>query len=351
MYLVNDYSEIIARIKCDINRTRFRIIENANEELISLYYRLGKVIDDNWKYGNNFVKQLSYELRKDYPDMNGFSDRNLRRMRSFYREYNSISNWPPLVANLKNKENGALKVLPSVVTHIPWTHNYLLIEKVKDLNQRLWYAQKCYENGWSKDMLIYQINSDLFRRQSGIKLTNFEEKLNVEQFEIAKEIIKDPYIFELSGLNQKYSERELEDAMISKIKDSLLELGKGFSFVGSQYKIKVGNNDYYIDLLFYHIPLKCYVVVELKNNDFKPEYIGQLNFYVTSINKVVKSEFDNNSIGLLLCKSKDSISVKWALEGIDNPIGVSSYEINKYISNNNVDLLPTDDELKNKINL
>jgi predicted nuclease of restriction endonuclease-like (RecB) superfamily len=198
-------------------------------------------------------------------------------------------------------------------------------------------------------MLVYQINSNVFQRQNGSKLHNFENKMPDDKYAIAKEMLKDPYIFKISNVNDRISEREIENEMIFLIKESLLEFGNGFSFVGSQYKIRAGNQDYYIDLLFYHIELRCYIVVELKNSDFKPEYIGQLNFYVTAVNRCLKKEIDNNTIGLLLCRDKDEVSVKWSLEGIDNPIGVSSYEINKYISNNKFSLLPTEEEIKSKI--
>ncbi len=312
-----EFKNIIESVKSDIKSTQFRIIQNINSELINLYYRLGKVIDDNWKYGNNFVNELSLELKQTFPDMKGFSTRNLSRMRVFYKEYKDIQNLPPAVANL------------------PWTHNYILLEKVKEYNKRLWYAEKCLDNGWSKIILVHQIESDLYQRQKdNPKLTNFDDKMPVMQSKLAKDMIKDPYIFELSNIKVKFKELDIKKAMIEKIKNLLLEFGKGFSFVGSEYKISTGMNDYYIDLLFYHLELRCYVVVELKNDNFKPEYIGQLNFYVTAINKSIKKDYDNKTIGLLLCKGKEKMSVEWSLDGINNPIGVSSYEIEKYIPKN-----------------
>lgn len=329
-----DFKCIFKNIKNDIKSTRFRIIKNANSELINLYFRLGKIIDDNWKYGNRFVKQLSIELKLEFPDMKGLSPRNLSRMRVFYREYKHIQNLPPSVANL------------------PWTHNYILIEKVKDIDKRIWYAKKCLENGWSKIVLIHQIESDLYQRQKeNPKLNNFDEKMTFSQSELARDMLKDPYIFELSNLKDKASEIDIEKAMIERIKNLLLEFGKGFSFVGSEYKISTDDEDYYIDLLFYHLDLRCYIVVELKNTKFKPEYIGQLNFYVTAVNKILKKENDNETIGLLLCKEKNKLSVEWSLEGINNPIGVSSYEIKKYISKDILDKLPSEEEINMHINL
>ena len=331
---INDYKYIFKNIKDDIRNTRFRIIENANSELINLYFRLGKIIDDNWKYGNSFINELSIELKLEFPDMKGLSPRNLRRMKNFYKEYKDIQNWPVALANL------------------PWTHNYTLIEKVKDFDKRIWYAEKCLENGWSQTVLIHQIDSNLYQRQKeNPKLTNFNKNMSNAQSELARDMIKDPYIFELSNLKDKATEIDIENAMIERIKNLLLEFGKGFSFIGSQYKISTDKSDYYLDLLFYHLELRCYIVVELKNTNFKPEYIGQLNFYVTAINKKLKKEYDNETIGLLLCKEKDKLSVEWALEGINNPIGVSSYEIEKYIPKEILEKLPTEKELNMHINL
>lgn len=329
-----DFKYIIENVKNDIKSTRFKIIENANKELLNLYLRIGKIIDENWKYGNNFINKLSIELKLEFPNMKGFSTRNLSRMRVFYKEYKDIQNLPLIMANL------------------PWTDNYILLEKVKDKEKRMWYAEKCFENGWSQTVLIHQIDSDLYQRQKeNIKLSNFNNKMSIIQSEMARDMMKDPYIFELSNLKEKATEVDIEDAMLSKIKNLLLEFGKGFSFIGNQYKISTDNNDYYLDLLFYHLELRCYIVVELKNTNFKPEYIGQLSFYVTAVNKTLRKKYDSETIGLLLCKEKDKLSVEWALESTNTPIGVSSYEIEKYIPKEKLEKLPTEEELNYHINV
>lgn len=331
---IDEFKNIIENIKNDIKNTRFKILEEANVELLNLYFRLGKIIDENSKYGNNFVNQLSIELKLEFPNMNGLSSRNLSRMCTFYREY-------------KNEE-----ILPPVVAKLPWTHNYILIEKVKDRLKREWYSKKCLENGWSKVVLIHQIDSDLYHRQKeSCKLMNFDKQMPITQSEMAMDIMKDPYIFELSNLKERIIEKDIEDAMILRIKDILLELGKGFSFVGSQYRISINKIDYFLDLLFYHLDLRCYVIVELKNTNFKPEYIGQLNFYITAVNKTLKKDYDNDTIGLLLCREKDKLSVEWSLEGINNPIGVSSYEIEKYIPKEKLENLLDEKELNLHINI
>ena len=324
---ITDFKYIVENIKNDIKNTRFKILENSNLELLSLYFRLGKIIDDNSKYGNNFISELSVELKSEFPNMKGLSPRNLSRMRVFYKEYKDIKNLPVPLANL------------------PWTHNYTLIEKVKDIDKRKWYAKKCFDNGWSQTVLIHQIDSNLYQRQNeNLKLNNFNNKMSIVESEMAKDMMKDPYIFELTNLKENAVEKDIEDALLSKIKNLLLEFGKGFSFVGSQYKISTENNDYYLDLLFYHLDLRCYVVVELKNKNFKPEYIGQLSFYITAVNRTLKKEYDNETIGLLLCKEKDKLSVEWALDSTNNPIGVSSYEIEKYIPKDKLEELPTENE-------
>lgn len=227
----------------------------------------------------------------------------------------------------------------------------LLLDKVKDLEIRKWYAEKCFENGWSHTVLEHQIDSGVYERQVlAEKLTNFNEKLPLPQSELARNIMKNPYIFELEGIKDDYIEKDIENAMLEKIKNVLLELGKGFSFVGSQYKISTENQDYYIDLLFYHLELRCYIVVELKNTEFKPEFAGQLSFYVTAVDETIRKEYDNQTIGLLLCKGKDRLSVEWSLKSTNAPIGVSSYEISKMLPKEVLEKLPIEEELNMYIN-
>lgn len=212
------------------------------------------------------------------------------------------------------------------------------------------YAEACIKNGWSRDVLINQIDNN-YHLRIGNSFNNFGKFLSEQVNSLATGIVKDPYVFDFLTLTDNYNEREIENAMVEKIKNVLVELGKGFSFVGNQYKISTDNNDYYIDLLFYHLELRCYVAVELKNTFFKPEYIGQLNFYVTAVNKTLKKDFDNGTIGLLLCREKYKLSVEWALGGISNPIGVSSYEIKNYIPKDILDKLPTEDDINMHINI
>ena len=332
--LDKDFKDLVLYAKEDILKTRFKVQENANMELIKLYFRLGKIVSENVKYGNKFIEDFSIALKLEFPDTTGFSTRNLSRMKKFYEEYKDLSN------------------LPMALAKLPWSHNNLLLDKVKELNVRKWYAEKCIENGWSYTVLDHQIDLQLYERQAiAKKLTNFENKLPAMQSELARDVIKDPYIFELEGIKEEVIEKDIENGMMEKIKNVLLEPGKGLSFVGNQYKVSTENNDYYIDMLFYHLDLRCYIVVELKNTEFKPDYIGQLSFYVTAVDETLRKEQDSQTIGLLLCKGKDKLSVEWALKGTNTPIGVTSYEVRNELPQEILDKLPTEEDINKHIDI
>lgn len=285
-------------------------------------------MSENAKYGNSFRKKLSIALKIVFPNEKGFSARNLACMRKVYETYKDLSE------------------LPKEIEQLPWSFNCLLAEKINNPDKRLWYAKKCIENGWSYSVLDHQIDLELYERQAlSEKLNNFDNQLPLSQSELARDMMKDPYIFELAILKQQLIEKDVEAAMLERIKSVLLELGKGFSFVGNQYKISTNEHDYYIDLLFYHLDLKCFVVVELKNKEFKPEYVGQLGFYVTAVDEILKKKEDNPTLGLLLCKGKDKISVDWSLKNVNSPIGVASYKVKNAIPKELLKLLPTEEEI------
>ena len=233
-----------------------------------------------------------------------------------------------------------------------WTHNIILIEKIKDKNIRFWYANEAANGNWLKIVLDHQIDMNLYNRKAlSNKNNNFKNTLVEPLSDLANDLQKDPYIFELPLLKEKYVEKELEEAMIERIRDVLLELGNGFSFVGNQYKITVGNNDYFIDMLFYHLKLHCYIAVELKAVPFKPVFIGLLIFYLSALDEQIKDKLDAPTIGLLLCKSKDKLTVEYLLKGVDKPIGVSSYEISKYLPKNILENLLTEEDINLRIDL
>ena len=321
-----EFKIIINNIKQDIKRTQIKTAVQVNRNLIMLYFRLGKILYENFKYGNKFIDEISRELKIEYPNSKGYSVRNLKYMKKFYIEY---------------KDD---KLMQQLVAQVPWGHNIVLMEKINNMEIRKIYLQSIIKNNWGRGMLMHQIESK-YHLRIGNSNNNFKISLPKNDSDLANYIVKDPYVFDFISLNNNYKEQELENAMIDKIKDLLLELGKGFSFVGNQYKISMKDKDYFIDLLFYHLELRCYIVVELKATSFRPEFIGQLSFYVTAIDEILKKEFDNPTIGLLLCKEKDRLSVEWSLKGTNLPIGVSSYELGKHIYNDILKKLPTEEEI------
>ena len=321
-----DLKNVINNIKNEIKNTQIKVAIEANKNLINLYFKLGKILNDNFKYGNKFIANISHELKLSFPYMTGFSERNLKYMKKFYLEY---------------KDD---KLVQRTVAQLPWRHNITLMSKIENKKIRKLYAQAAIKNGWSRDMLVMQIENN-YHLRIGNSCNNFKTSLSNVNSNLANNIIKDPYIFDFLTLKENYKEKELENAIIERIKDVLVELGKGFSFVGNQYKISTDNNDYYLDLLFYHLDLRCYIVIELKTTEFKPEYIGQLGFYVTAINETLKKENDNQTIGLLLCKDKDRLTAKWSLKSANVPIGISSFELNKYFPKEILEKLPTEEEL------
>ena len=303
------YNDAIDNIKQDINKTQLDIMKNANISLVNLYFRIGKVLYDNSSWGNKFLDKLAFELKITFPNQKGFSIRNLKYMKTFYSEYLDDSEFVQLVAQL------------------PWTHNIILIEKVKNKIVRKWYIEKCIEEGWSKSILLYQIETNLYKRQvKNIKYNNFDLTLK-KNSDLASKVMKDPYVFDLIELTNDYKEKDLENKMLERLKNVLLEFGNGFSFVRSQYKLTVGNKDFYIDLLFYHTKLKCYIAVELKIDEFVPEYGSKMGFYLQALDEQIKDKSDNPSIGIILCKSKNNKIVDYTLKYINKPVGVSEYKI------------------------
>ena len=322
------YKEIVVRIIDDIKNTQKSIFAGANKDLLGLYYRIGEHIDKNAVYGNKFIDNLSMDLKINFPNSKGFSSRNLRDMHKYYKICKSDSIWQTASAKL------------------PWSHIVLIFHRIEDKAQRLWYINETAKAGWSYDTLAMQIKTDVYSRQVvNEKVNNYELTLPENTGKIANELMKDPYILNLTSLDADYVERELENKMVEQIKTVLIELGTGFSFVGSEYKVTLFDKDYYIDLLFYHTILHCYIAVELKNTEFKPEYIGKMNFYLTALDEMVKSEKDESSIGLILCRDKNRLTVEYALKDVNKPIGVSSYEIQKYLPKELSDNLPSEEDI------
>ncbi len=323
------YVTVVESIKEQIRSAQHKAILNANKEMLILYWNIGKVINEHSIWGNKFLRNLSKEISIEFPSSKGFSVSNLKNMARFYREYSNVE----------------IGQTPSV--QIPWSHN-LEILRVKSQEQRIWYINKTIENGWSVNVLAHQIDTNLYTRQiEQKKVSNFKDNLPSPQSELALETIKDPYIFDFIELNEDAKEKDLEKALINNMTKVLLELGKGFAFVGHQYHLEVTGEDYYIDLLFYNIKLKCYIVIELKNSEFKPEYAGQLSFYLTAIDQQLKEVNDNPTIGLLLCRHKNNVVAEYTLKDMNKPMGVSAYKIKDYLPENLQNELPSIEELIN----
>ena len=307
----NGYSEWLKELKEKIGQAQQRATLAVNQELIMLYWKIGNDIlnrQSTQGWGAKVIERLAHDLRKSFPDMKGFSARNLKYMRSFAKIWDDK------------------QIVQQLVAQLPWGHNLVLISKLKIKEERIAYAQKCIKNGWSRNVLVMQIETKLIERE-GRAITNFEKSLPKPNSDLAKESLKDPYRFDFLGLSDAAQEKEIEKALVNHVTDFLLELGAGFAFVGKQVNLNVGGDDFFIDLLFYHLKLRCYVVIELKTGNLKPEHLGQLSFYLTAVDRQIKTEEDKATIGLLLCKSKNKIVAEYALSDKTQPMGISEYKL------------------------
>ncbi len=331
------YKNWVSELKSGFKNAQIKATYQVNKELLKFYFGLGIQIiqkQKNTKWGSNFLGQLSKDLTEAFPDNSGFSKRNLELIRQwslFYSDaFESITKQLASQMDVANSE-----ITKQVVSQIegidfesfvgiPWGHHILIIQKIKNTEEALFYVMKTIENQWSRSVLEYQIETNLFNRQ-GKAITNFKNVLPQMQSDLAEALLKDPYNFEFVVLPEKAKERDLEKKLVQHISEFLLELGKGFAYMGKQYILKIGSKEYKTDLLFYHTKLKCYIVIELKLTEFEPEFIGKLNFYVSAINELIKEDTDQATIGILLCKNKDNFEVEFALKDIHKPIGVSEY--------------------------
>lgn len=356
-----EYTHWLQEIKVKIKQAQVRAALAASRELILFYWDLGKSISKTLQentWGNKVIDQLSKDLASEFPAIKGFSRRNLYYVKKFYEFFSSFSDAEVIVprdgAQLENdivpqtEEQIAPLIINLIGSHLPWSHIKIILDKVKDHQETLFYIHETIENGWSRDILALQIKSNLYSRQ-GMAITNFKTTLPEPQSDLAQQTIKDPYSFDFLTLTTPYNERDIENQLISHITKFLLELGKGFAFVGRQYHLEVGESDYYLDLLFYHIKLKCYVVVELKNTKFIPEYAGKLNFYLSAVDSLLKSEADNPTIGILLCRDKNKIETEFALRDINKPMGVSEFTLTETLPENLKGSLPTIEEIESDL--
>jgi predicted nuclease of restriction endonuclease-like (RecB) superfamily len=325
----DDYATLLLTLKERIRTARLRAAVAVNQELILLYWAIGRDIlarmsAEGW--GAKVVQRLARDLRRDFPDMTGLSARNLAYMRAFAEAYPDR------------------QIVQQVVAQLPWGHNVRLLDTLRGADERLWYARQAVEHGWSRAVLVHQIESGLIHRQ-GKAITNFAQTLPAPQSDLARELMKDPYSFEFLGIATNVSERELERGLLENLRSLILELGKGFAFVGSQYHLDVGGQDFYVDLLFYHLRLRCFVVIDLKVDEFKPEYAGKMNFYLSAVDDLLRHPTDAPSIGMILCKGKNAVVVEYALRDTAKPMGVAAYRVSPTLPQQLEADLPTSDEL------
>ena len=338
---ITDYKDWLQNLKGKIQQSQIKAAIQVNSELLRLYWQIGKDIVEKQaqaKWGDGFLQTLSADLCKEFPTMKGFSYRNLKSIRQWYLFYNQL--------DIIGKQ--VVSQLEVSLFSIPWGHHIMIMQRCKNTQEALFYVHKTIENHWSRSVLEHQIALNLYVRQ-GKAITNFQHQLPPAMSDLAQELTKDPYIFDFLSITENYTEKELQQYLEDNMTKFLLELGKGFCFYGKQVHINVGGDDFYIDLLFYNAHLHCYVVVELKTTKFKPEHIGQLKFYVTAVNKQLRTEGDAPTIGLLICKDKNNVIAEYTLEDIHNPIGVSSYKLFDELSKDYQSSLPSIEEIEKRL--
>jgi predicted nuclease of restriction endonuclease-like (RecB) superfamily len=326
-----DYRRLLRDIKSRIRAAQIRASLSVNRELIELYWDVGEMIVNRQRvegWGKSIVDKIAADLQKDFPGIEGFSPRNIWRMRAFYVAW--AGDKPQRTVAKRGQKSSARpaprekQFLPQAVAEIPWGHNVTLLEKLKDSVQRTWYARQSTANGWSRSMLDHWIESDLYSRQ-GKAVTNFKQALPPPQSDLANEIVRDPYNFDFLTLRTQVAERELENGLLTHIRKFLIELGAGFAFVGQQVHLPVDGEDFYIDLLFYHLKLRSYIVIDLKTTPFKPEYAGKMNFYLSAVDDQLRHPDDKLSIGLILCRTRSKVVAEYALRNVGTPMGIARY--------------------------
>ncbi|MBB5346158.1 PDDEXK nuclease domain-containing protein [Tunturibacter empetritectus] len=334
LQLPSGYHELLQELKTRIRGAQVRAAFAVTRELVLLYWSIGREISqrfDREDWGGKIVDRLSKDLQAEFPGVEGFSPRSLRYMRTFAEA------WPDE------------PILQQLAAKLPWGHHMVLLDRVKEGETREWYLRAALENGWSRNVLVHMISGQL-REREGKALTNFQRELPPRESDLAEQILKDPYNFDFLTVTTAAKEREIENGLLSHLRDLLLELGRGFSFVGSQVPLTVDDRTFYIDLLFYHVRLHRYFVFELKVGDFEPEYAGKLSFYLAAVNRTLRTPVEGPSIGVLLCESRSGPMVEFALENINQPIGVSTYRVTRELPAPIQDELPTVEDLQEVVN-
>lgn len=372
---IHNYTTLLQQVKQRVALAQQRAFYAANEELLRMYWDLGHMLYESQKregWGKGTLERLSADMKNDFPQVKGFSTRNFRCMIEFYSEYNKDLTMPktilqPAVAKLQKYSDSCPKLHKNTITqravsqlpeynftlpikHIHWTHNVILMQRVKDIKARYWYMIQCLTSHWSKEFLAEAIKLDYYGKH-GALANNFDATLPAPEAKSVKSLLKDPYIFDMLTFTDQYNERDIEIGLVKHVQEFLLEMGAGFAFMGRQYHISVSGEDYYIDLLMYNAFLHRYMVIELKNTDFKPEFIGKLNFYCSAIDDTLCHDGDNKTIGLLLCKTKDKVKAEYALRDIAKPIGISDFELGQALPNDLRSSLPSIEEIEAELEM
>lgn len=337
-----DYKSWLTELKSKIRQSQIKASVRVNTEMLRMYWEMGhdiaaKQLDAKW--GSGFFKQLSRDLHKEFPEMQGFSVSNLKYIKRFYLFYSEDD----LI-----RQQLADELEPSLFC-IPWWHHVTILTKCKTSKEALFYVQQTLENGWSRNVLLNMLAAGMYEAQ-GKALTNFKKLLPPSMSDLAQQTLKDPYSFDFLTMRTNYDERELEDALVENITRFLLELGSGFAYVGRQVRLEIGGQEFFVDLLFYHLKLRCFIAVELKVTDFEPSHLGQLGFYVTAINETMRQVGDEETIGLLICKSKNKVVAEYALKSTRQPLGISEYALSKAMPEHFKSSLPTIEEIESELN-
>jgi predicted nuclease of restriction endonuclease-like (RecB) superfamily len=363
------YRSLLVDIKSRVRHAQRRAALSANAEMLLMYWDIGRMIAERQKaegWGAGVIPRLAVDLKNELPEEKGFSERNLKRMIQFWSAYPALftigprpvaqlaegaqtdSFGPPSVAQ-SPAAGGDLTdpgaALPSLVVSLSWAHNVILLQSLKEIPLRCWYAQQALEQGWSRDTLTQQIKSRVHERQ-GAAVTNFVRTLAEPHAAIAQQLLKDPYIFDFLTLEEPFHERELETGLLRHLQRFMLELGRGFAFVGRQHKLEVSGREFYLDLLFYHLGLRCFIVVDLKKGEFQPEHAGKMSFYCSAVDDLLRHEGDGPTIGLILCQTKDRVIAEYALRGVHKPIGLAEYELTRALPENLASVLPSIEDLE-----
>ncbi|MDX1967101.1 MAG: PDDEXK nuclease domain-containing protein [Planctomycetaceae bacterium] len=344
-----DYAGLLGQVKDRIRHAQVRAMLSVNAELIRLYWDIGRILEDQQQregYGTAVIPRLARDLRNELPEVKGFSERNISRMIAFFRAYpRPFELLPQAVAKPPSPPEVPQPVAKpetgdSLLWSVPWGHHAVLIEKVKVLDHRLWYLRQTLQHGWSRNVLLVMIESDAHARQ-GKAIHNFADQLPPLQSDLVAQTLKDPYLFDFLTLEEPFHERELETGLLQHLERFLLELGQGFAFVGRQYPLTVGQEDYHVDLLFYHLGLRCFLIIDLKTGKFEAEHAGKMNFYLNVVDDQLRHPSDAPSIGLILCQDRNQVVAEYALRGMNKPIGISEYELTRALPRELQSSLPT----------